>query len=71
MLVVAAGAKAANSIDAKAIMAAMEQTPITNPELTLNATQKYTAAVHENLGALPSEYPVVPVAPIANGLIGG
>jgi branched-chain amino acid transport system substrate-binding protein len=71
MLVVAAGAKAAGSIEAKAIMGGMEQAPITNPELALNATQKYTAATHENLGALPSEYPVVPVAPIANGLIGG
>jgi ABC-type branched-subunit amino acid transport system substrate-binding protein len=69
LLVVAAGAKTANSISANAIMAAMIKTPTTDPALTLNATQKYTAAVHENVAATPSEYPVVPVGPIKNGMV--
>ena len=69
MLVVAAGAKDAHSTDANAIMAAMIKTPTTDPYLTLNAKQQYTDSVHENVGATPSEYPVVPVGPIKNGMV--
>ena len=69
MLVVAAGAKAAHSISPTAIMAAMEKTPITDPDLALNATQAYSPSVHENIAAKPSEYPVVPVGPIRDGFV--
>ncbi|HEY4279627.1 MAG TPA: ABC transporter substrate-binding protein [Conexibacter sp.] len=69
MLTVAAGVRAARSFDPKAIMAALERTAVTDPNLLLSSTVQLTPDIHENTAGTPADYPVIAVGPIRDGQV--
>lgn len=70
ILTFADAAKQAGSLDVKALDQAMlTLPPAGDPDLVITKKHSWTASDHENAGGLPSDFPIIPVGPIKNGLV--